>query len=291
MKLTLVLAVLCIVCCSDAARILVLGPVGTYSHKLVYMPIVEGLAEKGHSVTVVSPFVPKSKAKNIREIAIGSLEIDDINFFQIRFIQSLLGIAPRFWIYGSVLFEIYDKMMSNDEFRRMQRDEQFDLVLIDAIFNDFCLSIADLWQVPIITVSASIGPPWVIENMGVPHNLASHPSTWTEYGNQMSFNQRFFNTLELVLATTFRNLFILNPLNSKIRKDFPKARTIQEVERNVSLCIVTSHPALNWPRPLPPTVIEVNGLHMQPPKPLPSVTLSIISLLIISKTFQHFQIQ
>lgn len=272
MKLTLVLLILCVeYYWCDAARILLLGPVGTHSHKFVYMPILEGLAENGHHVTVVSPFAPQKETENIREIVIENVEVDDINFFQVRLFQGIIAVAPRFWVFGTYLFSIYDNLMSNQEFRQIQRDEQFDLILIDAIFNDFCLPLADLWQAPIITISASIGPPWILETMGVPHYLASHPSTWTSYGNQMSFNQRFFNTLETALTTAFRTLFVVNPLNSKIRKDFPHARTIQEVERNISLCIVTSHPVLNWPRPLPPTVIEVNRLHIKEAKQLPLV--------------------
>jgi len=106
--------------------------------------------------------------------------------------------------------------------------------------------------------------------MGVPYHTASHPSTWTAFDNQMTFSQRLLNTLELTLALAARKLFIINPLNSRIRKDFPEARTIQEVERDVSLLIITGHPTLNFVRPLPPTVIELSHTHIKPIKPLPA---------------------
>jgi len=270
MKLNFVLSFVCILYSCDAARILVLGPIGTYSHKLIYMPIVQGLAEKGHNVTVISPFPPKTKVENVREIIVENVDDSSIDFFMVRNFKGIFSVAPRLWVFGTLLSIAYDKLMGNEEFRQILHSEQFDLILIDAIFNDFCLPLADQWKAPIITVSASIGPPWVVENMGVPHNFASYPSGWTSYDNEMNLIQRCLNTLEAVLTANFRDLFILNPLNSKIRKTFPQARTIQEVEKDISLCIVNSHPVFNWQRPMPPTVIEVSGLHIKPPKPLPS---------------------
>ena len=274
MKLSLAVLLLSILYSCDGARILVLAPFGTLSHKLVYMPIMEALAEKGHSITVVSSFVPKRKVENIREVFVRSVEVEDVDFFLIRKFQFTAGIIPRLWITGNIVSSVYDNLLNNEEFRQLQRSEQFDLVVVVALFNDFCLSIADLWQVPIVTISPSVGPPWILGNMGVPHQLASNPTVYTEYDNRMSFSQRFVNTMELIVLTIVRNAVVINPLNSKLQKDFPNIRTIQEVEKNISLCIVVSHPALNYPRPLPPTVIEINGLHIQPPKALPSVHLT-----------------
>ena len=269
MKLVIVFLVLFALYCCDGARILVLAPFGTLSHKLVYMPLMEALAEKGHSITVVSSFVAKKKVENIREVFVRSVEVEDVDFFLIRKFQFTAGIIPRLWITGDIISSVYDNLLDNQEFRQLQSNEQFDLVVVVALFNDFCLSIADLWKVPIVTISPSVGPPWILNNMGVPHHLASNPTVYTDYDNRMTFSQRLANTLELIVLTAARNALIINPLNSKLRRDFSEIRTIQEVEKNISLCIVVSHPTLNYPRPLPPTVIEVTGLHIKPPKPLP----------------------
>jgi len=264
---SILLVLLCLACWCNGARVLVLGPFGSYSHKLVYMPIAESLAEKGHNVTVVSPFRPKKIVENIREIAL--VREDDVNFFDFRMLQGLPAVIPRFWFMKQLMAEIYSDFIHNEQFKAIQ-GEQFDVILIDAIFNEFCLPIADLWQVPIVLISPSIGPPWILGNMGVAHHSASYPSTWTSYSTEMSFTQRLFNTLEVTLAEVAMDLMVNRPLNAMIKRDFPQARTIREVTNDLSLCIVTSNPALNWPRPLPPTIIEVVGLHIKTPKPLPA---------------------
>ena len=55
---------------SHADRILMLAPVCSKSHKISFMPIIEALAEKGHQVTVVTPFPPDNTIKNVREVVI-----------------------------------------------------------------------------------------------------------------------------------------------------------------------------------------------------------------------------
>ena len=268
----------------DGARILVIGPFGSASHKFFYMPIAEGLAEKGHHVTVVTSFPPKEKKENIREIVLGDAAgspVNELNFFQMRKTLKLFGVIPtipfRFWFLGGVIQKIYENLVSNQEFQQLQREEKFDIVLVDAVLNDFCLPVVDQWKVPIIQLSPAIGPPWVLKNMGVPYHLASYPFSWNIQTDQMTFYQRLLNTLEVLLVTAARETLLLNPLNSRIQKDYPGARTIQEIEKEISLCIVNSHPALNFVRPLPPTVIEVSGMQIKPkPKPLPTVPLYIL---------------
>ena len=86
MKFTLALVVvasidlLSSVC--HAERILFLAPVATKSHKYAFMPILEALAERGHQVTLVSPFESKKQVKNIREIVVEDFYNDrDFDWF------------------------------------------------------------------------------------------------------------------------------------------------------------------------------------------------------------------
>jgi len=273
MKLTLIFLFSLFLYSCDGARMLLLAPFGSKSHKTFFMPITEALAERGHHITVVTTFPAKKKVENIREICLGCEKespMEDVDFFGMRKAQGMIGIIPRFWILGGVISTLYDSLLNDKEFSRLQREEKFDVILIDAIFNDFCLPIADLWKVPIIVLGPSVGPPWNLVNMGVPLQLASNPSEWSSYDDEMTFSQRVINTLDVTFSMAARELFILYPMNSRIKKDFPEVRTIQEVEKTISLLIVTSHPTLNYVRPVPPSVIEIAGVHINPPKPLPA---------------------
>lgn len=53
---------------ADAARILGVFPIGAYSHYALGNRLMKALAEKGHDVSIVSPFREKNPPKNYREV-------------------------------------------------------------------------------------------------------------------------------------------------------------------------------------------------------------------------------
>lgn len=53
------------------------------------------------------------------------------------------------------------------------------------------------------------------------------------------------------------------------------------VMHNISLLLTNAHFSLNRPRPLVPGDVEVGGIHVGTPKPLPSVCNRYISLIFL----------
>ena len=68
------------------------------------------------------------------------------------------------------------------------------------------------------------------------------PSLMTTFSNQMTFTERLVNLLATEIFKPLRKIFLIDLLDKHIKKDFPQARPIAEVERDVALCIVNSHP-------------------------------------------------
>lgn len=50
--------------------------------------------------------------------------------------------------------------------------------------------------------------------------------------------------------------------------DYPRAR---DLEYKTQLAFVSTHPAVDFPEPLPPNIIPVGGIQIAPPKPLQDV--------------------
>ena len=61
--------------------------------------------------------------------------------------------------------------MANEEFRQLITDTTVDLVIVDAIFNDFTLPIIDHLKVPFIFYSPGSGPLWTLAAMKADQNL------------------------------------------------------------------------------------------------------------------------
>jgi glucuronosyltransferase len=64
------LLLVAVVSVSESAKILGLFPLPSKSHMAVNVAIVKELAERGHDVTVVSPFPEKSEIPNYKNIVL-----------------------------------------------------------------------------------------------------------------------------------------------------------------------------------------------------------------------------
>ena len=111
----------------------------------------------------------------------------------------------------------------------------------------------------------------ILQPSGVSMDYASIPTALTEFDDQMSFTQRLINTIQGELVTQFTNWFVMQPLEERLRLDIPDARPLAEIRAEASLLLINSHPATDWPRQLPPSVIPIGALHTRTAKKLPEV--------------------
>lgn len=65
------LTLLCLAVGCNSHNILVFLPLPGWSHYVQVQPIFQALAERGHNLTVLSPFPPKKPIKNFNHIYLG----------------------------------------------------------------------------------------------------------------------------------------------------------------------------------------------------------------------------
>lgn len=259
---------------SNADRILVLAPVCSKSHKISFMPIAEALAEKGHQVTVVTPFPPLSDhtVKNLTEITVGNIFNDvSVDWFEIQRASTLKFLIGTMMQFRQIMKEGYDNLMKNEEFKKIIESRAADLIIVDAILNDFVLPIVDHFKVPFIFFCPSSGVHWVINAANAPQEYATVPTGLGDNHNEMTFMERLVNFLSGEVFLVLQKHFIFKMLDDYAKKDFPGSRPIAEIERDSQLCFINAHPATAWTRSLPPNVVPISALHTRPAKPLPQV--------------------
>jgi len=260
---------------SKGERILVLSPLGTRSHIYGFMPIVEALAERGHQLTVVTAHKPVVTASqiNIRAIVLSELveqvEIDGwYDFKRHDSFTTFLGAMLHFRSTESIAYHV---LMNNTEFKEIFASKNVDLVIVDAILQDFCLPLVDHLQVPYIYYSPSTGASFTLSAMGVAQEYANVPTMFGIYNDKMTFFQRMENMLASEIILQVRKIILLRMLDQVIRKDLPNARPIEHIERDAKLCLANIHPATAWVRSLPPNVVALAPTHVRPPEKLPDV--------------------
>lgn len=122
-------------------------------------------------------------------------------------------------------------------------------------------------------LSSNLMMPWFYNWFGNPSNPAYIPEGNMELSNKMNFFERLENTF-CQLYYTFGHKYLLQPTANKYSKkylgfDLDKN---EDVFYNASLLFVPTHYSSFGSIPLVPNIVEVGGIHIQPPKGLPEVS-------------------
>lgn len=150
----------------------------------------------------------------------------------------------------------------------------FDVLIVDLVLYTFeCfLPIAEKLNIPVIGTVCTKSWRNTESIMGNPYNPAVVPFDLSYYSNKMTFVQRLRNTIDYLLDVAFHKYVIYPKLEMLYQKYFPN--TTVAGRKKPSLLFLNSNPVLT-PRPLVPNVINVGGIHMQPVKPLPDVSIML----------------
>jgi len=249
---------------------------GAKSHRISMMPIVKGLAERGHNVTVVSPNKWSEVIEGVREIQVKSIFVGvggtSFNWFEMN---ENSGVPKKTFdifknLVNTAFKPMFTTLMDNQEFHQLLKDHKVDLVIIDDSFHDFTLPvIEELIGAPFILHSASTGYPWSWAAVGASQELASVPGRMSRFNNEMAFHERLSNTLITSIMMGMRNWYMIPALDEAVKERLPNARSISAIQNEASLLFFCSKFATSWPRPLPPTAIPLGPLHVRPALPLP----------------------
>lgn len=67
----------------------------------------------------------------------------------------------------------------------------------------------------------------------------------------------------------------------------PNTPPIRELEQKTALAFISTNPVIDYVAPLPENVIPVAGVHVQEPKPLPTVTQLLYQILYGNVEFSN----
>ncbi|KAF4519361.1 UDP-glycosyltransferase-05 [Ephemera danica] len=250
----------------DCARILCLFPVPSKSHLVVFSEMTRELARRGHELVVASPF-PLSKAPtnytdintmpSIFEIHQEMMSIDLYSMTEMPTYQ----IPFLYWYHG---FKVMNGTLNDPGVLALLKDKQgFDLVICEDFLSESLYAFADYFKAPLILISSLGGFHWTNYEVGNPLEPTYVPNPMLSYSDRMTLNERLVNTL-FAAAWDFGNFVFYLPRQEELRKKVfgAQTRSVWDLRYSASLVLLNSHFSLNHPRPLPPAMIEVGGLHV-----------------------------
>lgn len=148
--------------------------------------------------------------------------------------------------------------------------DKFDLIVYDVTLSQHFYPIIDYFgKPPVVGVSPFSIPPYLSLFMGNHLSTSFYPHNYLRKQNRMDFLDRMYNYLVSIVDILMRKYSYVPKLEKIAREYFKNSRSLEDIERDIKIVLVNSDPIYDYPLPIPPNIIQVGGLQIQEPKPLP----------------------
>ncbi|CAH2076948.1 unnamed protein product, partial [Iphiclides podalirius] len=189
------------------ARILGLFPHVGKSHYMVFQPLLQKLAERGHQVTTVSFFPMRNPPANYTDVSLEGashlgLESMDLSNFEYRsplmsvpLLNTLLQSLHEVTVLRDVGLRVCESILNWPSLADALTRE-YDLVLMENFNSDCMLGLMHVYgmRAPIVGISSCTLLPWTADRFGLVDNPAYVPLITTSYTTNMTFKQRLENS-------------------------------------------------------------------------------------------------
>ncbi|CAB3377025.1 Hypothetical predicted protein [Cloeon dipterum] len=246
------------------AKILAITPIVSPSHGIWNRALLEGLADKGHDVTAIIPFVGKNRT-GISYHDIGGLYEDD-DFIEFAHL-GIKGNIDAFWDFAT---EVNPTQVQSEVSKRLLIDskEKYDLVIYEMCMSEVFVAILPKFQAPIVAINAYADGWWNWESFGVDARPSIFPSSILPYKYPMTFRQRVVNFLTRLYDRYQRRNYLKGQQALANHVFGKQASQIDEVENNYDFFLVNNGPpGVDLGRALPPNFKEVGCLQCRPADP------------------------
>nr|WMP40238.1 UDP-glucuronosyltransferase UGT33AY2 [Tuta absoluta] len=265
------IGLMCSVDINDSARILAVFPTASISHQVVFRPLTQELARRGHEVIVVTPdpaFKKGQAPANLTEIDVHDMSYEVFREFLDHTTGKANDVHSQMEVAWNLAHKIFHMQINTKEFKRMiDEKQQFDVIIIEAWLKPVLL-VSHFFKAPVIQFS-SLGRIWsMYENLGAP----VHPILYPDSLRQRLYNLTLWEKItELYSHWKFKMLTnnIEEEQDNFIKKTYgADIPTLHELSNNVDMLFLNTHPMFEGNTPWPPGIISTWGIHHKPEMPL-----------------------
>ncbi|KAL0810822.1 hypothetical protein ABMA28_010134 [Loxostege sticticalis] len=266
-----VLIVILSVSDNEGARILAVFPTPSISHQVVFRPLVQELAKRGHDVTVITtdPVFPNGRTPaNLTEV-----DVHDISYkIWEDFVKTASGkqndLKNQMKVLIELTAEVFRNQIETKEVQDIIKNKKFDLLMLEAIARP-ALALSHVFKVPVIQVSSFGAFFGNYETIGAP----IHPLLYPSLIRQRVYNLTFWEKVSEVYKQydlVWQHQSMEDQENAMVKIIFgADTPSLTELSNNVDMLFLNMHPLWEGIRPVPPGVIYMDGLHQKPVKELP----------------------
>jgi glucuronosyltransferase len=181
------------------------------------------------------------------------------------------------WNYGVITSKIALESPVVKKFIETDRTA-FDVVIAEQFQQESFNMFAHKYNCPLITIGTLDYADFMDRAKGALTAWSHVPHFLSDKSDRMTFFDRVENTIVSLYDALGRKFYYLPKQTQVARQAFEalenqqggRLPTVEDLEKKISLHLINSHPALSYPRPKMPGMVDIAGIHILPPKPLPS---------------------
>ncbi|XP_025833343.1 UDP-glucuronosyltransferase 2B2-like isoform X3 [Agrilus planipennis] len=239
----------------------------TFFDYAIGVKLLRAVAEKGHHVTMISPFPLKNPPKTWRDIVLEDLT-KGFSFGNILNLVTMSSYRKEIMI-NAAGSELVQRVVTHPSFKNViNSNETFDLIVLERFMNEALLGLSHRFNAPYIVLSSTGYSRRTNEVVGNPGSTAYTPDLYLHYGYNMTLWQRFHNTFFYCFAMLHKHLVVLPKHRNILKETFPDAPSLEDLFYNTSLILLNAHVSVKYAVPSVPNMIDIGGFHVSPPKPL-----------------------
>jgi UDP:flavonoid glycosyltransferase YjiC (YdhE family) len=260
-----------VICESQTYKILGVFQIPTGSHYILASKLFREIANRGHDVTFITPYVGKTKIKNLKEIPVVSLQtiLNANNTNGIYQMENTTPLEKAKYI-TDLSYKFTNHLLGSEEVQNLLKsEEKYDAVIIYQYLNDALLGIGHHFKAPVILFSSM--PLYVSESFLLSHPAPSSyvPNIMIEYTAHMNFWQRLRTAFYDACIILHYNWIMLPKHRELVYKYIPGKPDLYDFLNNSSLLLINSHVSSYEAIPQVPNAVEIGGFHIEEPKKLP----------------------
>ncbi|KAJ6645923.1 UDP-glycosyltransferase UGT5 [Pseudolycoriella hygida] len=253
------------------------------SHFHTFYPIMNGLAQNGNNVTVLSYFPVTDSHANYKQFIFDGIPVinSSINLNEIpppsRSIYNIIQEFYELAAEGEMTCQAALSSSIIDDILETHRHNPFDLVVTEIFDTECVLGVIHKMNVPYVGLTSCGLMPYHFDRVAMPDTPSYITSIFVGSSDDMNFYERFVNWLTMkTLKLMYR--IVENKDNELLQAKFGDGiPDVRDLAKNIRLLLVNQHFSIAGSRPLSPQVIEVGGVHILPEKKIPTKFENILA--------------
>lgn len=262
-----ILTLTVIVKCANSAKILAIFPVPFKEHQVLYRPLIEQLAAKGHDITLLTTD-PIDLRVSGNGTLVKRIEQIDLSFvYDLPVLEDLntVGLDAKDMLKNvfNVMRKISEAELQHPSVQELiHGSAKFDVVMVEWSGVSLMNAFAHHYNAPLVGIANGGAYINAHEALGNPNHPIGYPSIFMPFTEDLSLLQRISSVFFTIWYRIYYYTEEIHKQNVIATENFgTEIPDLFEIERKADLLLINSYQALGNVRPVGPTTIYLGGIH------------------------------